>query len=407
MIPKYRSDDFKSFDDLFQCFKNIDTGKLKKLLPLLKEHGVSQFFPKKYPEEIKADSELIQELSKIKNELLFNNLYYLNHLKQVLAHFEERKIDVVVLKGISLINHLYDDISMRTFVDFDFLIHEKDKIKFINELANLGFTPDFGSGDQETSIKFTAYNEKIKISIDIVTRLNANPYTDRYFKLDNDLIWSRKEIISYDDINAYRLSKEDEFLYAIYHLAFHLNFEIDVKWIFDLYYYVEKYEDSLDQNYIIEQIQKTGLEHIMISISAILNWAFDKELSFLTFTGAANYNLLQHTWMQYYVYPPRLFGILAYKKNLSKRMLTTLFKLALLYGSRKKMKFITDRFFPDADRVKTAYTKRLFLGPKSFFYLMRSIYSIFFPVLLSIGFLYYLILTISVGLRLFKWRHFE
>lgn len=404
LIPKYRDDKFRQIDNLFRIYREGNAELIQDQLPLLKEFQISQLYFIKYEDQIKSRPELYQQMSAIKNKVLYDNLYYINHFKQILKKLEENKLDVIVLKGMSLINHLYNDFSLRTFVDFDLLIQKKDVRKFVNIVSGLGYDPEYSGGSIETTQKFTAYNKKFKINIDILTRLNPNPFTERYLELKNNLIWSRAEKVSYDGIQSYRLSKEDELIYAIFHLGFHLYFEISLKWLFDIYFYLEKYEAELDEKYVKQELSRIGLSHVLYGESNLIYWAFGRNYSLLNLLAPTKLNCFQNNWMQYYVYPPRIFGKIKYRRNLFKRETDTLLKFALLDGSGKKTLFILDRLFPNRKRVETAYTQRFFLNEKLFYPIMRIIFIILSPLFFIFGFFYYLIASLIVRIKLMKYR---
>lgn len=404
LIPKYRDDKFRQIDNLFRIYREGNAKLIQDQLPLLKEFQISQLYFIKYEDQIKSRPKLYQQMSAIKNKVLYDNLYYINHFKQILKKLEENKLDVIVLKGMSLINHLYNDFSLRTFVDIDLLIQKKDVRKFVNIVSGLGYDPEYSGGNIETTQKFTAYNKKFKINIDILTCLNPNPFTERYLELKNNLIWSRAEKVSYDGIQSYRLSKEDELIYSIFHLGFHLYFEISVKWLFDIYFYLEKYEAELDEKYVKQELSQIGLSHVVYGVSNLIYWAFGRNYSLLNLLTPPKLNCFQNNWMNYYVYPPRIFGRIKYRHNLFKRETDTLLKFALLDGSGKKTLFILDRVFPNKKRVETAYTQRFFLNEKLFYPVMRIIFIILLPLSSIVGVLYYSIASLIVRIKLMRNR---
>lgn len=405
LIPPYKSSAYKQLNLLFDAYRNFDAEKLPALLREMRDNRISQLFLNDFSDKLEGNQEILEELKKDKNQLLFDNLYYMNHLKLVLRKFEEKHLQVVVLKGISFINHLYQDISLRTFVDFDFLIDKKDIEAVCDCLKEMGYDPDFGSKDIQTTSKFTAYSLKSKINIDLLTELDANPYTKRYFKLDMEKMWSRKEKITYDNINAYKLSQEDELLYMIYHMAFHIKFEIEIKWLFDLYYFLEKYEEELDRKYMRESFRKIGLQNVLRCISDLLQWVYGKSYPLIEENAAPQPTFIKQYWLQYYNYPPRLLGRISYRENLVHRMSTSLLKLALLDSGKKKRRFIFDRLLPGKERIKYAFKIKVLGNYKIFYWFIQLLFYLLFPAFLFTGFVYYMIMTIYVGASLMKWRY--
>jgi len=289
--------------------------------------------------------------------------------------------------------------------NLDLLIRKEDIHVFTECLQAMEYQPDFGSKDIHTTQKFTAYSLKTKINVDILTDLDANPYTTRYFSLDNKRMWERKEKALYDNITAYKLSNEDELLYMIYHMAFHIKFEIEVKWLFDLYYYLEKYHDSLDKEYLAEAFRKIGFENVLGSVSDLMIWVFGKTYPLLEENAAKPAGLFKRTWLRYYDYPPRLFGKIKFRDNLVHRMSVTLLKLALLQGGEKKMHFVFDRILPTQKRIDFAFRIKVLGKYKIFFWFMQLGFYIFLPVFIILGLLYYLFMSTYVAISLMKWRY--
>lgn len=70
------------------------------------------------------------------------NMSLLTDLAKVLAAFNEASIKAMVIKGASLIEMVYKDISLRTMLDVDILIYEEDFSKVRLILQKLGFTSE-------------------------------------------------------------------------------------------------------------------------------------------------------------------------------------------------------------------------------------------------------------------------
>jgi len=403
-VPNYRSADFQIIAGLLTLFRTYDATAFSRWLPELTENRISQLFLKQHASELKEDPELLSRLNQVKNEILFNNLYYLNQLKKVLTVFSDKQIDVVVLKGLSLINHLYGDVSMRTFVDLDFLVRKKDLFRFVDALLEMGYIPDYGSKDIHTTKQFTAYNPATRVNIDILLRLDADPFPNRYFPLDEERIWERKCKIRFDEVETSRLSLEDELVYHIYHMAFHLYFEIELKWVFDLYYFLEKYDRELDKAYLNDRFRELGFQHLLRAISDLIFWAFQKEYASLSVVSVNEPNPLQRTWMQYYIYPPRLFAKIKQRRNFVSRMSHTLLKFSLLYGFKRKGRFVLDRLLPGKSRLNVAFKEQIVLTEKLFYPVIQLAFYLLSPLVFLAGLLYYLFLTIAIRVRLQRWR---
>lgn len=70
------------------------------------------------------------------------NMRLLRALKQVLARSNQEGIRVVILQGMDLLHHLYEDIGQRPLIDIDVWVSKKDYPRFVGVLESLGYERD-------------------------------------------------------------------------------------------------------------------------------------------------------------------------------------------------------------------------------------------------------------------------
>lgn len=70
------------------------------------------------------------------------NLKLIHDLKEVLALVGREHIRVVLLQGMDLLHHLYDDIGLRPLTDIDIWVLEKDSPSFTGILSRQGYLRD-------------------------------------------------------------------------------------------------------------------------------------------------------------------------------------------------------------------------------------------------------------------------
>jgi hypothetical protein len=90
---------------------------------------------------------------KIKNQNENRNKEALNFLQK----FEDKAIDVVILKGNLLLNTIYNDVGYKKMNDFDMLIHSKDWKAVQTIYEELKYIPlGFGwAGEKQEPAKFS------------------------------------------------------------------------------------------------------------------------------------------------------------------------------------------------------------------------------------------------------------
>ncbi|NQV03438.1 MAG: nucleotidyltransferase family protein, partial [Bacteroidia bacterium] len=277
LIPDYKSLEFQRLNNVFRLLTHYREGEIREHVPIISRLEISQYYLALLEKQLTSEPEVVSQLARLRKEILFNNLYYLNHACRLLLRLKEKKIECIVLKGFSFINHLYDDIGLRPFCDLDLLIRREDVRGFLKVIEQEGFILKCEVKDPDNTDDFDIYNEETKIKVDILTTLNGGFYFNRYYNLDTSQIWERKKQLKIQETETYRLSEEDELLYAIVHLAFHLNFHVEIKWFFDLWYFLEKYEKSLDKGYLTEKVREAGLEHVIFVVTEVMYWMFNKD----------------------------------------------------------------------------------------------------------------------------------
>ncbi|MBE0648451.1 MAG: nucleotidyltransferase family protein [Bacteroidales bacterium] len=404
LIPAYRSLEFKLLENMFRLLTDYREERLNASLPLITRFEISQYYLSFLQQQDGIDPEVIAALAKNKKKILFDNLFYLNHAAKLLKQLKENDIECMVLKGLSFINHLYEDIGLRSFCDLDLLIHREDVRGFIAFAEEHGFYLKCEVEDPGNTDDFDIYNEQTKLKVDILTTLTGGYYFNRYFNLDLSQIWERKKALKIQETETSRLSEEDELLYAIVHMAFHLNFHVEIKWLFDLWYLLEKYEDLLDRSYLSERVRTAGLENVIFAVTELMQWMFEKDYSAIFGDIKPRSLLFNKTWLRFYAFPPRLFGTSLEFPGVVNRMAITFMKYALIGTPKKKWKFVTDRVFPDFNRIKFAYTKKYGIPLKFYYPIIYMLFLCLSPLFLTSLLAIFLTGTIYIKIILLKHR---
>jgi len=132
-----------------------DDVRLRHLIGLAKDRGrlVDRAFKEGlagllYKNLRKAD--LLDTLNDVQREklrrhyyrMVYTNLRRIHDLQQVLRHTNAEKIPVVLLKGIVLLDQVYQDIGLREMVDIDLWVLKKDYPGLIQILLSQGYVRD-------------------------------------------------------------------------------------------------------------------------------------------------------------------------------------------------------------------------------------------------------------------------
>ena len=184
----------------------ITTAKHHKVAPLI-YLNFTKFFSKDIPPEV------IAQLQKFVLAKTKKNLYFVKELTTVINIFESHKISVIPYKGLILAAAVYGDISLRQFVDLDFLVPTHQYLKAQSLLIAEGYiSPPQTNVDWEHSF----VHPQKQIGIDLHQGLTPAylPFQINFLEL-----WQRLETVSIGGIEVESFSSEDLLILLCVQLA--------------------------------------------------------------------------------------------------------------------------------------------------------------------------------------------
>ncbi len=232
-------------------FTQKDKLQLDKLIVLCKNHSLLPILYKaceKY--NIEMSSKQAMYLKQAYNNALFQTATQEAEKITILNALSNEKIKCMPLKG-SIIKYLYPSIELRTMSDID-ILYEKNKSKVVNKiLKKLGYSCEKIGGTDDEYHKPPYMNvEMHKIMVDGNFELIADYYQN---------IW---DVITptTDNPYIYEMSKEDFYIHMVAHVARHYAVGgIGIRFVFDEWIYLKKYEHELNFEYIDSEFEKIGL----------------------------------------------------------------------------------------------------------------------------------------------------
>lgn len=189
-----------------------------------------------------------------RNEKLISEL---EALRAVVPH----PINLVVIKGISHLGTIYQDLGSRFMSDVDLLVDKKDLVAVEAALAQLGFIKLFTSKWKANSHKseWSIFRDEMEITIE----LHTNLFYHNSFKL-SDTTFENSHIQGYK-----KLSFDLELLYLSYHYAYQHNF-LRLYWAFDIYLLFEKKQDTINWNKLLQLSQELKVKKsFLLTVSTI------------------------------------------------------------------------------------------------------------------------------------------
>ncbi len=185
-------------------------------------------------------------------------------INELLARFDENKIDYLPLKGVNL-KKLYAKTELRIMSDADILIRTEqyDKIKLIMQAS--GYTEQYES-DHELVW------EKQGVHIELHKRLIPS-YNKDYYSYFGDG-WRLGTPVS-EESTCYAMSREDEMIYLFTHFAKHYrDAGIGLKHIVDLWVF-EKNVETLNKKYILQELEKLQLKEFYENVMRTISVCFE------------------------------------------------------------------------------------------------------------------------------------
>lgn len=192
------------------------------------------------PEEIRRMFESCYYTAGVHNTLLCQKL------NGILNSLNQAGIEVILLKGMSLIHTIYPNIALRPMYDIDILIHKKDFSMVENKLKELGYN---------NSVFYPEDFHKDKIMVDVheelmnITRVKSRK---KSYCINTDDIWKTSVPIEISGYKASILSPEYCLIELCLHLILHHGLQ-GLMWFVDIAELIEHYKNKMDWDMFIEK----------------------------------------------------------------------------------------------------------------------------------------------------------
>ncbi len=227
-------------------FKNVTSHSLSEDLKIsIIEQGLEGWLPEEFPLKSKS--------------IHIRNLAYLHWSKKIATTALDNKWKVIALKGIVLLEKIYDDISHRTLGDIDLLVEKDNLNEVMNWLRGQGFEdvkePKWWGND------FKYCLSKEESGIEIVIELHS-----RLFINEKSIKWD--SIPFYNEY--YRmLNYSDMLIHLMGHLAYQHTF-LKIHWLIDINLFISKHAKNIDWIRVAHLSKHLNHDHSSHSINIAL-----------------------------------------------------------------------------------------------------------------------------------------
>jgi hypothetical protein len=222
-------------------------------------------FPEAVPEEI---------LHRLHSDFFAHarrNLFFTGELLKLLALMEEHGIRAVAYKGPVLSASAYGNVVLRTFVDLDILIHERDILRAKELFLSRGFQTlktQLTRAQEEARLRSRDQKDIVFVHPDLPIRveLHWRIASLSHCALDNRLLWQRLGTIRLGGTSVSNVSAEDMLLILCVHGAKH-SFK-RLQWICDIAELIRTNPD-MDWNQVMEEASSSRSVR-MLSLGLLL-----------------------------------------------------------------------------------------------------------------------------------------
>jgi len=197
------------------------------------------------------------------------NLRLFHDLKKILDKLNQKKIKVVLLQGVVLLQHVYDDIGLRPMTDIDFWVLKKDYAGLINVLSIQDYKRDplYPNTFRKGSTTFDFHTHILWAD-----RIRAHKLL---LTKSQEYIYQEARILHINGQKALCLSPYDEVLYLSLHALKH-NVERLI-WLVDIKNILATWKRS-DWAGLINRARELGQEKTVSFIFFLLLHMFDFNL---------------------------------------------------------------------------------------------------------------------------------
>jgi len=246
-------------------------------------HGVAQFLYSHLPkiDEVwgKIPEECRNSLKQSYYNTLMRNTSIKIELQKIITLLHKADKQIIVLKGASLLDTVYQNIALRPMVDVDLLVKKKDLSEIKTILEDYGYCkPDFLSLDSLEKFGGEIHLCKRDISLDIHSSLAQYERFQDIFKIDLDEeIWDKSVVIKTQEGERRILHPDHLFMHLCLHQAIAHYFRGLFRFC-DLRETILAYQKEIDWQYIIAKAKTYRIRKIIYYSLSFMQELFGRVL---------------------------------------------------------------------------------------------------------------------------------
>lgn len=211
---------------------------------------------------ITPPAKILGDLRQAHYETAARTMLMLHEAHQVLSALNKQGLDVISLKGLFLVDHVYKDVGLRSFGDLDLMVKKEAIPQAIAVLQGLGYRLDtyFNTRDLNQDIKHVPPMSKpggatVELHWTILEE-------DEPFTIDADGLWARSVPARIADLDGLALCPEDLLLHLCLHFAYQHRLKLGLRGVLDISETLHTYSNSLNWQQLIQTAQAWGAQRV-------------------------------------------------------------------------------------------------------------------------------------------------
>ena len=252
--------------DLNNQLRQFSPEEWELLIDLANKNGLTAILYKFFVQQdltryiSKKQFEVLQEKTRI---TAVNNLILIHEAKQVLEVLHQSNIDVIGLKGLYLLDNIYDDISLRPMADLDLLLKKEDISKALSILTAIDYHPStyFNLNTENIDIKHVPpliKNQKLYLELHWSIAEGDWP-----FNVDVGGLWQRAVPATIAGVSALALSTEDLLLHLCIHFTYQHQLKGNLRGLYDFLKVFETHQWEIDWETLFKTAKEWRVERIV------------------------------------------------------------------------------------------------------------------------------------------------
>lgn len=262
----------------------------------LKKNNFDSLIPKKQYESLKNAYQ----------KIIFRNLKIKSEIIKINKNLKENNINVIFLKGSYLINHIYENISLRYMQDIDLLVKKDNSQKSFELIKELLYISERDLDEHDYNFSFLHHLPKMRKE-NILLEIHSNIINSKF---DIGNIW--KNSIQINDISY--LDEIDLIIHLSIHISYQDIFCIDLRHYYDIFYILKN--KNIDLNKVFSRSNEYGFEKGVFIVLKIIETLFYTNLEIpISIDSINNQDIYKAINLMWLYDKTNLTEYIEYKKN--------------------------------------------------------------------------------------------